>query len=161
MSAEWSFTFKHFKFPLLSLLTHTAMIVSHNNEGGSSLNWCLNNRDYFSLVFSVTLWLELFFVKDGFPNRKLDEKKEHQTNQESFARTTFLTNLFFSCFDNSARTLVNVLDSCELNKLCFNGFVLRDLYILLSLPLSTPIGAQIKYFWLKEEDPQEEEPTYM
>ena len=28
MSAKWLFTFKHFKFPLLPLLTHSAMLRS-------------------------------------------------------------------------------------------------------------------------------------
>ena len=27
MSAKWLFTFKHFKFPLLPLLTHSALII--------------------------------------------------------------------------------------------------------------------------------------
>ena len=29
MSAEWLFTFKHFKFPLFPLLTHSALLKKH------------------------------------------------------------------------------------------------------------------------------------
>ena len=34
MSAEWSFTFQHFKFPLLPLLTHSAMYMYTTERGG-------------------------------------------------------------------------------------------------------------------------------
>ena len=52
MSAKWLFTFKHFKFPLLPLLTHSAMDQTFN-EGNKQMNAISNAILYYSMQYQA------------------------------------------------------------------------------------------------------------
>ena len=68
MSAKWLFTFKHFKFPLLPLLTHSAMIchTSYLLTYGPMVLWTIST-DYVLFVICDFLYIAIcahFYTKD-------------------------------------------------------------------------------------------------
>ena len=50
MSAKWLFTFKHFKFPLLPLLTHSALVTCPGTSNLASLTPLLSSQEMYLLT---------------------------------------------------------------------------------------------------------------
>ena len=114
MSAKWLVTFKHFKFPLLPLLTHSALVTCPGTSNLASLTPLLSSQEMYLLTSRFDLhkknscWVRKIQAYTMYTIHINTAEKEFRQSQPNLWK--FMTEQPFSLINWQAWALVSIVE---------------------------------------------------